>query len=149
MKTKKFMLIKITIVAWVFILLNACNCDKEKLYTSWVLEQYGPEDHMVNVLVPSQVIPPGKAEIILSIGDNSSFAGNDGCNLINGTYKLNSRCKIQFTITRTTLMMCQPNTMTQAHAIKEILRNVIKYKVTDTNLVLSTENKNVLKYKKK
>lgn len=124
-----------------------CNCDKSKLYNTWVLEKYGPENALKTVITGN---PPVMPEILLTLTDTSKFNGNDGCNLIFGTYTPGDWCKIKFENISSTAMYCsQDGIMEQASAITALIRNANKFEVTDTQLKLCTPAQEILQYRKK
>jgi heat shock protein HslJ len=124
-----------------------CNCDKTKLYQTWVLEKYGPENALKTVITGN---PPAKPEILLTLTDTGQFNGTDGCNSIFGTYTADKYCKIQFGGINSTLIFCTgEGIMEQAAAVTNLLRNANRYEVTDTQLKLCTPAKETLLYHKK
>lgn len=138
---------KVILILTVLTAVTGLQCNREKLlYKSWILEQYGPEDQLVSITFPSQGDLPVKKQIVLNLAEDGKFSGNDGCNSIFGSFK-SGRChKIEFMNISSTLMMCRQEVMSQAGAIRGILRNVKKYKVNETSLLLLTDNREVLKY---
>jgi len=131
-------------------LLSGCFCNQSDLLTNtWVLEKYGAVDALENVLDPSSISPPGKAEILLLFPEENRFAGNDGCNQIFGAYEMVGKCKIRFDSINTTLMMCQQEIMQQASQYTTILKKVESFKVKNGKLELFTPGAEVLIYKQK
>jgi heat shock protein HslJ len=140
---------KTVLILSIFIAISSLQCNREKLlYQSWILEQYGPEGTLVNVTFPSSGDTPVKKEIKLNLAENGKFSGNDGCNSLMGNFTSGKGRKIQFSHITSTLMMCRQEVMSQSRAMMSIFKNVSKYKVTDTSLLLLTENKEMLKYRK-
>ncbi len=134
----------------VMTLLFSCKCDSETLVNNkWVLEQYGPISNPNDILDPSQDIPPGKDEILLSFPEANRFQGNDGCNLIGGVYRKGDWCRIEFDSINTTIMMCGPEIMKQSGAIHALFEKVNCFKIVDSRLDLYTPDKEVLIYRKK
>ncbi len=130
------------------LLLNGC-CSREMLLNkSWVLVKYGPKNAPVDVLTPSEIVPPGTSRILLKLKGDGSFNGNDGCNSIFGNYRIERRCRIKFTNISSTLMLCRENVMNQAGVIRNILGTTERYRVTTKHLKLYTQDGNILYYKK-
>lgn len=147
MKKKLFSQLFLLFVAVAALLFAVgCNCDKSKLYNTWVLEKYGPENALKTVITSN----PPVTEILLILTDTSKFNGNDGCNLISGTYTTADWCKIKFENIISTNMYCnQDGIMEQASAITALIRSANKFEVTDTQLKLCTPTHEILQYRKK
>jgi len=130
------------------LLLAGCNCKQQTLLEhQWVLEKYGPRDAPSDILSSSVMVPPSSSNILLDFTVDYRFSGSDGCNNIFGDYNFGKYCRISLTNMRTTMMMCQPEIMDQAAAIRDILENAYKYKVSATYLELYTSDGRILVYK--
>jgi heat shock protein HslJ len=146
-KTIRFTVLGIILLLGL-LLLDGC-CKREMLLDkSWVLVQYGPKDAPVDVLAPSEIIPPGSSKILLILKDDGRFNGNDGCNSIFGNYRIERRCRIKFTNISSTLILCRENVMNQADIIRNILGTTERYRVTTKHLRLYGQDGKILYYKK-
>lgn len=147
MKKTSFRPLFLPFAALLALLLAGCNCDKTKLYQTWVLEKYGPENALKTVITGE---PPAKPEILLTLTNTNQFTGTDGCNSIFGSYTPGGNCKIQFGGINSTLIFCGgEGIMEQASAVTNLLRNASTFDVTDTQLTLCTPAKEMLLYRKK
>lgn len=147
MKQTSFCAFFVPVAALLLLVFASCNCDKNKLYQTWVLEKYGPENALKTVIAGT---PPAKPEILLTLTNTNQFNGTDGCNAIFGSYTPGNNCKIQFGGINSTLIFCSgAGIMDQASAVTNLLRNANTFDVTDTQLKLCTPAKEILVYRKK
>lgn len=129
------------------LILVGCKCKQQTLLDhQWVLEKFGPKDAPSDILPSSAMVPPASSNILLDFTIDYKFSGNDGCNNIFGEYNFGKYCRINLTNMKSTMMMCQPEIMDQASAIRDILENAYKYKVSPTYLKLYTTDGRILIY---
>jgi len=124
----------------------ACHCDESVLVSNtWVLEKYGPEDVLVDVLHPGAP-PPGSGIITLGF-DGDQVKGSDGCNSYFGPFS-QSGCDFSPGTLSSTLILCFDDIKTQEDAYMDILGDVKTFSTKNGQLKLCTDDNRVLIYRK-
>ncbi len=126
---------------------SACQCDADALVdNNWVLEKYGPEDNLTDVIAASNL--PGSGVITINFTVDNKVNGSDGCNTYLGTYS-QDKCNVSVANLQTTLILCtDQDVMTQATAYTQILEDVRTFRTSNNRLCLCTDDGRELHYRK-